>query len=157
MVIILRAGLGNQGQVTNSFLPKESCQSGAPRPVIYCCPRGSILQSCGWFFKGFLKGQISACINAFKSQVIDHNYRPFPQIVRPQSLKKHNKHISFSKVWDIWWICLKSCLVIASSGTASMHRHNDLKFLLTCGLMYPRPRLDQPVSVWDINLFLFYS
>ena len=70
----------------------------APKPVIYCCPRGSILQSYGWFFKGFLKGQIGACINAFKSQVIDHNYRPFPQIVKPQSLKKHNKHISFSKV-----------------------------------------------------------
>lgn len=97
MVKIAQAGLGNQGQVTNSSLLRESCQSWAPKPVIYCCPRGSILQSCGWFFKGFLKGQIGACINAFKSHVIDHNYRPYPQIVNPQSLKKYNKHISFQK------------------------------------------------------------
>lgn len=47
--------------------------------------------------------------------------------------------------------------VVAGSGTAGMCRDNDLKFLLTCGLMYPRPRLDQLVSVWDINLFVFYS
>lgn len=55
------------------------------------------------------------------SHVIDHNYRPYPQIVNPQSLKKYNKHISFQK-FEILVDLPEKLPVVAGLGTAGMRR-----------------------------------
>lgn len=114
--------------------------------MLYCCLTGSVLGSYGWLFKGFLKGPMPF-LSAVKPEVIDHNYRPFPQIVKPLSLKEHNKHISFLKSlrFNFDWFARKADLLLLALALPTRTRIMTWNSCLPAldVSQDPRPGLDQ--------------